>query len=277
MPLLPISTAIRVTASIAAIGILIMSLEDVAMLRVFRKDGILSWEVLRLQDSWSVNGVTGKLANFFLDYPRFRVFIVARLVASIVLLLFLTNQVVFLISSFIILVSLLALTFRSIYGLDGAHQMYIIIFGALFLSALTAEESLGRIFSIWFVALQAGFAYFVSGAAKLISPMWRSGQALVGVFGTDVYGDRRAYALFSKYLGLACLLSWIVILFECGFCLIFLLDLRIGLLILVGGLCFHIIVALLMGLNGFVFAFVATYPCIVYCAQHASVWLASSI
>ena len=101
--------------------------------------------------------------------------------------------------------------------------------------------------------------------------MWRSGRALIGVLGTDVYGHRQAYAFLSKHLGIARLLSWIVILFECGFCLVFLVDLRVGLWIFAGGVCFHVINAVLMGMNGFLFAFVATYPCIAYCAQHVRV------
>jgi len=249
-----------------------MSLEDVATLRLFRDNGILSWEVLRLQDAWSMKGISGKLAEIFFGYARFKFIIVARLVASVVLLLFQTNQAVFLLGSFVVLVSLLGLSFRSTYGLDGAHQMYVIIFAALFLGGLAGEESSGRTFSIWFVALQAAFAYFVSGVSKCISGMWRSGHALVGVLGTDIYGHRQAYTLLSKHIAVARLLSWVVILFECGFCLVFFVDFRVGFWILAGGICFHVINAVLMGLNGFLFAFVATYPCIAFCAQHVRVF-----
>lgn len=269
---LEMNSAIQATALIAAVGILIMSLEDITMFKLFRKEGILSWDVLKLQGSWSVIGCSGKIANLFLEYGYFRGVIMARLLAAITLLMFHGYPLVFAISAFIIFTSLAALTLRSIYGLDGAHQMHLVIWGAFFLSNLAPEQSLGRAFGVWFIAMQAGFAYLVSGIAKLISPMWRSGDALIGVFGTEIYGNRYAYALFARCHGIARIASWTVILFECSFWTIFIVNIRVGWWILAGGLGFHIVVAILMGLNGFLFAFAATYPCIVYCAQHTSVW-----
>lgn len=266
------NSAIQATIIIAAVGISIMSLEDITMLKLLRKEGILSWDVLKLQGSWSAIGCSGKFAKVVFEYGYFRAVIVARLIAAITLLLFHGYPLVFAICTFIVFTSLAALTLRSIYGLDGAHQMHLVIWGALFLSSVAPEGSLGREFGIWFIAMQAGLAYLVSGIAKLISPMWRSGEALIRVLGTEIYGNRYAYAVFARHPSVARVASWTVILFECSFCIIFIVNVRIGWWILAAGLSFHIIVAILMGLNGFVFAFVATYPCIVYCAQHTSVW-----
>ena len=63
-----------------------------------------------------MKGLTGKLAGICFVYAHFKVFIVARLVASVALLLFQTNQAVFLLCAFVILTSLVALSFEAIYG-----------------------------------------------------------------------------------------------------------------------------------------------------------------
>ncbi len=144
---LEMNSAIQATIIIAAVGISIMSLEDITMLKLLRKEGILSWDVLKLQGSWSAIGCSGKFAKVVFEYGYFRAVIVARLIAAITLLLFHGYPLVFAICTFIVFTSLAALTLRSIYGLDGAHQMHLVIWGALFLSSVAPEGSLGREFA----------------------------------------------------------------------------------------------------------------------------------
>ncbi|MGH9445314.1 MAG: hypothetical protein ACRD3O_06275 [Terriglobia bacterium] len=260
-----LSTAVLITTFIAATGVLITSLEDLVDLRLFRAEGLLNWDVMRLQGTWSARGWSGRVSNILFNYRGFKIFLSMRLVAATTLFLFAKNHAVFLLSCLIILLSLVALSIRAVYGLDGAHQMFIVIFGALFLGGIAGENSIAQIFSVWFIALQAGMSYFISGVNKLFSSVWRSGDALIGIFGTRSYGHSATYSLISTRPTLARVLSWTVILFECGFCLIFAVHLHFAFWILLIGLVFHISTAISMGLNGFFFAFVATYPCIAYC------------
>lgn len=257
--------AIYITALTAAAGVLIISLEDLVDLKLFRLDGLLSWDVIRLQDTWSAGGWSGRLSDVLFNYSGFKIFLALRLIAAITLLLLGENHVIFLFSCLTILLSLIALSIRAVYGLDGAHQMLIVIFGALFLGGIGSENSVTRIFSVWFIALQVGMSYLISGVNKLFSSVWRSGDALIGVFGTRTYGHPAAYTLIRTRPPLARTLCWTVIIFECGFCLVFAVPLIFALWILAAGAIFHISTAILMGLNGFFFAFVATYPCIVFC------------
>jgi hypothetical protein len=75
-------------------------------------------------------------------------------------------------------------------------------------------------------------------------------------------------SFLSHHAGLSCLLCWSVILFEClGPFLV--LSGRNGVVIFITlALAFHLGVAIVMGLNIFVWSFVAAYPAIIFMAEH---------
>jgi hypothetical protein len=60
--------------------------------------------------------------------------------------------------------------------------------------------------------------------------------------------------------------AWCVILWETTFPIAILAPNRVRWVLLGLGACFHIGVAVGMGLNTFLWAFVATYPAVEYCA-----------
>ena len=256
--------AIAATTYVATIGVMIASVEDLVGLKLVRPGGLLSWDVLKLQGSWSVRGWSGRVSAALFDYGGSKVLLAMRLIGGSALLIAYGSRPVFLIATLAILLSLVALSLRAVYGLDGAHQMYVVIFGALFLGGVAGQDSIAGVFSVWFIALQAGMSYLIAGLNKLVSPLWRNGEGLTGILGTRVYGHPVAYAMVSGNALLAKTLSWTIIVFECCFCLVFLVNPDIALSILLAGTLFHLTTAVIMGLNGFFFAFVATYPCIAY-------------
>ena len=56
-----------------------------------------------------------------------------------------------------------------------------------------------------------------------------------------------------------------VIVFECGFAAIWFVPRPVAISFLICGAAFHLSVALLMGLNVFLWAFLSTYPAIWHC------------
>jgi hypothetical protein len=120
--------------------------------------------------------------------------------------------------------------------------------------------------SLWFIAIQGCLSYFVAGIAKVISPVWRSGEAVRRILGTRTYGSRRSASLVSGRDGVCVALSWLVMLFECTFPLALAFGITGFAIFAVLGIFFHITNAVIMGLNTFVWAFVATYPAILFCA-----------
>jgi pimeloyl-ACP methyl ester carboxylesterase len=117
---------------------------------------------------------------------------------------------------------------------------------------------------LWFVGLQATAAYAASGFAKLVSPTWRSGQALPGVLRTQVYGDRRAWQMLRRHPRAARALTAGLLALECLFPAVYLAKGRLARPIVLSAGALHLANARIMGLGRFVWAFGAMYPALFY-------------
>lgn len=153
------------------------------------------------------------------------------------------------------------LHFRLVVGLDGSDQMQVILWVVLALTS-AAETSLVTTPALVFLVAQVVLSYLVSGIAKLISPIWRRGEAVSAIVSTREYG----LAPVRRLLGVpvtSWLASWSVIVFEvCGPFL--LLDGTTAYVFISVGLVFHLVNWVVMGLRSFVFAFAGTYPLVLY-------------
>ncbi len=117
---------------------------------------------------------------------------------------------------------------------------------------------------LWYVALQSITSYFVSGWVKLLRPEWRSGEALPLFLDTGVYGPLAPDSVF-RHPGVARLVSWSFTIWE-GCAPLALLDLRIAAVFCAVAALFHFLVFWFFGLNRFFWAWVATFPAVMYAA-----------
>ena len=156
---------------------------------------------------------------------------------------------------------------RNVYGLDGLDYMNLIVFSGAFIGVMFSELHFIQLVSLWFITLQYCLSTIIAGCAKIISKSWRSGTALTGIMSTAAYGNQRLHHLLINHGKLAKSLSWFIILFECVFSLIFLVDLPVAYVLVVLGIAFHAMIFISMGLNNFFFAFLSSYPAILYCLQ----------
>jgi hypothetical protein len=141
-------------------------------------------------------------------------------------------------------------------------MLTIVLAGGLVFYATPIETAQRA--GLLFVAAQAVLAYFTSGYVKLISPSWRSGDALRGILNTRSYGYQDLAKLLTVHPRLSVAGCWLTIAFEClGPFFVFLGPIPC-LVFLVGGVIFHISIAVTMGLNNFVWSFLATYPALLY-------------
>lgn len=259
----PVSV-IHLVERIAAVGVVISSLELLAQSRHLRDDGLLGWPISQLRHPLLARGFVGRLLSFFFAYPAFLGLVALRLLAASALLLLPPNAGQVVLTSAIGLLSF-ALTLRSPFGLDGADQMTTFLFCTLALTYLCPHPLVQRAF-LWFLALQSCLSYITAGVAKAVSDDWRGGAAILGVSSTRMYGS----APVADYLGkhpVQCL--WLcrsVILTECLFPLSMVVPRPVAVLFLLGGAAFHAGTAVFMGLNTFLWAFLATYPAILYCS-----------
>ncbi len=260
--------ALRAVEIIAAVSVLVSSVEYLARPQQFSDGGLLSWTVSLSRSLFTSQGLLHPLFDILFSFPNVLWLIRLRLAAATVLLIphlppsvrFASCLTVFLLSA------LLAL--RSNFGNDGADQMSNLIFGALVLADLHPTNQTAKI-ALWFIAAQAALSYVTSGSAKLTVRKWRSGEHLTGVFRTSSYGHPLVGRSLMRNPKLAACAANAVIVGECTFPVVFVLPLRYSLPWLIGGLGFHVGAAMFMGLDTFFWSFAAAYPAILNCALRA--------
>lgn len=259
--------ALATVAVIASVGVMILALEDRATRHDFRADGLMSWETRRLASAHQRGRLFAAALDAVFASRRVHLLIGARLAAAAIVAGAAASGTLVPLPILAVFASLVAMTVRSPYGLDGAHQMYIVVFGSLSLAALASSSGLAGTAAAAFIGAQSLLAYFVSGVFKATSPVWRSGDALIGIMATESYGHPAVFSLLLRRPRLAQAACWAVILLECAFPLAAWLGTSYLWVFLAAGVIFHALNALVMGLNGFLFAFLSTYPAVLFVSE----------
>ena len=130
------------------------------------------------------------------------------------------------------------------------------------------DVSLGLQISLWFITIQSLTSYFVSGAVKLRDPAWRDGRALTHFLNQAVFGPLPASGWFRRP-GFAAVISWSFVAWECAMPLL-LLGPRLALIACGLALVFHLLVYWYFGLNRFVWAWLCSFPALIYSAHTLS-------
>ena len=134
--------------------------------------------------------------------------------------------------------------------------------GMLILAMLTLSHHLPDDLAempIVYLAAQTLLSYFMAGWVKVINPDWRRGQALADVFRFSAYPVSKATRRWAERRRLLFLVSWLVMGLELLLPLTLLSPgLLVGALLLAAG--FHLSNAIFLGLNRFVWVWIATYP-----------------
>jgi hypothetical protein len=185
-----------------------------------------------------------------------------RLLLAATLVLFASVAWLATIAAVALAVVLLTFNVRVPWGRDGSDNV------ALHVTLGLAAYALARVFDapsvgLYYIAAYAGLAYVTAGVTKLSEATWRSGVALGWVVNLQVFGAPWAVAFLAPRPRLRQVLSWSVMLAEVSAPLAVLLPAHGIALVLVAGLAFHSTVAVCMGLNTFVWAFLATYPAVL--------------
>ena len=158
----------------------------------------------------------------------------------------------------------LVLYYRQDFGTDGADQMSFMISVTVLVAFVAPLGAALREVGLWFLCAQLMLAYIASGASKLASPIWRSGEAVQGVLTSHTYGNAITRATLPTARWAAFAGAWIIMVGECALPLALLLDPPWLYLALAAGFSFHIGVAVIMGLNAFIWSFGAAYPAAIY-------------
>ena len=148
------------------------------------------------------------------------------------------------------------------YGTDESSALQLFLLTGLTIYFLPVPENT-RVLGIWFIAFQTLLSYLACGVAKLVFPIWQNGTAIEETLGTMLFGNRTVQR-FIKNQRAGRLLSWSVLAFECVLPFAVLVNPIWCIAFLALGFCFHVAIAVVMGLNSFLFPVIGCYPSLLY-------------
>lgn len=161
---------------------------------------------------------------------------------------------------------LLLLRWRGAFN-GGSDFMTLVGLSGLLLAHLVGawtDAAIGWQAGLWYVTLQTISSYFISGWVKLLRPEWRSGAALPMFLDTGVYGPLPVHSVFrNRWFAMVC--AWSFTLWE-GLFPLALLDVRLAFIWCGVAGVFHFLVFWYLGLNRFFWAWLSSFPAIIYCA-----------
>jgi hypothetical protein len=255
----------RYVTYIYVAAVVVTTLEYLSIMDEFSERGFYSWKLFRATGpSWRTPRPLAHAQSLIFGKVGTGTLLVLRLLAALpAALLPVATWPQWLAMGVLATVSA-ALAFRQKFGEDGADQMTLIVGSTCFLAAGPFQSPTVMKAGLWFLALQAVLAYSSSGIAKLVSPIWRGGSAIGLILNTASYGSREVGLLITKYPAMGRLVTWGVIGFEVAFPMILFLPRPLVLLGLGIGAVFHVSIAVVMGLNNFLWAFLSTYPALLY-------------
>ena len=262
------NTTAQLTSIVACLGIMLSVSEELVMRRIYADGGLLSWQVLQVARPRSVLPWMQELVDQLFRPCAYVALLLLKLLTVLALLALSLGyphaRLALGLLAGAMLVQLLLMKRRSVYGLDGADQMFAVVFLGLAVYELMPLGSLGSAAGLVYIAAQTVLSYLIAGIAKLRGPSWRNGSAIAGILSTKIYGNSFAAALLHDRVALGRIVCWSVIAFEVTFVAVLFVDHPTMWLMLGMGVLFHAGIAVLMGLNSFFLAFVATYPTVAY-------------
>ncbi|SNS20880.1 hypothetical protein SAMN06893096_102511 [Geodermatophilus pulveris] len=255
------------TTTLAGVGASISTLEWLRNARQLAPGGLYDWAIVGSRRFAVGTRLRARVANRLLEYRGFLAVLGIRFLSVLLLpaAVLAGTRVAIVAVLAVVVGTTLLMNLRTVYGMDGSDQMTTQVYGALLLGYLPGT-SLALSAALWYIAVQACFSYFVSGAAKAVSPQWRSEGVIFRIFNTQTYGYEPVARFLRNRARLTWSLGWSAFLVEMAFPLALVVGFPLVVLFVLWGVAFHVMNAVVMGLNSFLWAFAATYPAVVHVA-----------
>ena len=261
----PMLLAIRATELVFALSLAIQTLEYLRMGKYTADDAFWSW---RLQRADIPSATVRALLDVLFKPNIHQLHLILRLCAAV--LLALKGASLPLIGFLFVGNLLILIRWRGAFN-GGSDFLTLVVLTGLFISQLVGafgNPELGWQAGFWYIAIQAITSYFMSGAVKLLRPEWRNGSAMTIFLNGAIYGPLSAkHLLRNKWL--AMMGSWGFIAWEILFPLS-LLDPRLASLFCAVAAFFHFLVFWFFGLNRFFWAWMCSFPAIIWCSSQFS-------
>lgn len=260
--LLPVDTAIQVvdlSVFLLSIGLAIQGFEDIVLRCSFNKSALLSWRIERTD--FCSDSIVQRILDFFFSPIRFSFFLGFRLVISLTcILMFVFGNSIHPVLVILLFACTMLFGFRSRHGLDGSHHMFLVVLLPCAIAKSVDADSTVVTVCVMYIAAQLTLSYFISGVTKIRGNRWRDGTAFAGIFSTDAYGSPMLFRLSEQLPICGLLICWCIIIFETLFPIVFFLPDYGQIGVLGIGVMFHLVIAIFMGLNKFIWAWWSAYP-----------------
>lgn len=258
----PLYLAIRSFECLLATSLLIQTLEFLQIRSAQQNNALWSWTVQR-GDLAHASEAARKAFDWLYSERVHRAHLLLRLAAAASL--YVGSSII---SATLLFFSTIAILIRWRGAFNGGSDFMTIIaltglmiahWGQWIVSPVLAWQA-----GLGYVCLQTMTSYFISGTIKLFSREWRNGIALPYFLDGGIYGPLGAHSLFRRRsIAIAC--SWGFILWECAVPMV-LLGPLFAVVFCAVALLFHLLVFAFFGLNRFVWAWLASFPAMIYCS-----------
>jgi hypothetical protein len=214
-------------------------------------------ELLSLKKLWGKQGIFAK--NYV---PRFEYVLIGYIFSLIIF--FIIGFHWTLIFPFLILV-LFYYRFNGPLNGGSDYMTALVMLSCCIHAVLPNSLSVGKICLIY-LGLQTVLSYFISGLVKVRSNKWRNGSALtLFLLESNYVVPLNAKLLVERPL-VAKVASWVIIVFECTFPLVFISP-RFVIFYLSVAMAFHVANFYLFGLNRFFWAWISAYPALIWAVR----------
>jgi len=255
--------ASRSVEVLCGLSLIIQTLEFLRLREPLSARGVWTPAIGR-DDLAHASGVTRRLFDVLSQDKVWLAHLILRLAACLVLVT--TGSSLPLIAFLFLGTVVILIRWRGAFN-GGSDFMTIVVLSGLLIATLFSwfgDEEFGWRAGLIYIAIHSASSYFISGGVKLANADWRSGRALPLFLDGGVYGPLAPTSIYWRK-PVAILCSWGFILWECLAPLVF-LDVLAALVYCVVAGIFHFLVFWYFGLNRFVFAWISTFPAIIYLA-----------
>lgn len=254
--------AVRALECLLAISLLVQSTEFLRMQHIMRHGSVWDWQVQQTELAHAAVWLQ-KIFRFLYRERVHHLHLIVRvaLAASLFYGVSLPGSILLFASTLVLLIR-----WRGAFN-GGSDFMTVVVLSGI-LIAQVAAFLVGPVLAwkagLWYITIHTMSSYFLSGSVKLLSSDWRNGRALPYFLDGAVYGPLHANSIFRKK-PVAILCSWTFILWECSFPLV-LAGPAWAFAWCGGAVLFHFLVFWHFGLNRFFWAWLASFPAIIYCS-----------
>lgn len=252
--------ALALAVRLCAVGQLVGLLELALCRSELRDSGFLDWSMIG-NLSLRTRTRTGRLIRrqFRRLTPRWLVVLVLADTLVAGALLIWPASVALIAGAVVLQVAILK---RHHITIDGSDEMTLVVLGACLLGRIGGDAISYRA-AVSFLAAELALAYAVAGFAKATSSHWRSGRAFTVIAQTRMYGQPLVASLVRRHPGVGRAAGYSVVAWESLAFLTLTAPRPVVYALLVAGIGFHVGCAAVMGLNRFLWGFVASYPAIL--------------